>query len=169
MRSSDAQTQLTQTSLKGARVVMVDVSCRGTSNHIIQLSFTVQLVMSCPHCKKPFTTTSSLTRHLREQHEHNTTRIQCDLCHRSFVRPEHYPRHVHVLHKDAVKSQTSRCHCIENKGFHFLMLPEPNLEDNMNMDLPTNQAHLQPNSKENMTMDLPTNQAQIFRAGKSVI
>ena len=137
---------------------MVDVSCRGTSNHIIQLSFTVQLVMSCPHCKKTFTTTSSLTRHLREKHEHNTTRIQCDLCQKSFVRPEHYRRHVHVVHRQAFKSQTSRCHGIESKGFHFLMHPEPNSEDNMNMDLPTNQAHLQPNSEENMNMDLPTTQ-----------
>ena len=161
MRSNDAQKQLTQTSLKGSRLVMVDVSCRDTSNHIIQLSFTVQLVMSCPHCKKTLTTTSSLTRHLPEKHEHNTTRIQCDLCQKSFARPEHCRRHVHVVHKQAFKSQTSLCHSIDSKGFHFLMHPEPNSEDNVNMDLPTNQAHLQPNSEDNVNMDLPTNQAHL--------
>ena len=107
---------------------MVDVSCCVTSNHIIQLSFTVSLVMSCLHCKKTFTKTSSLTRHLREKHEGNTTRIQCDLCQTSFVRPEHYRRHVHVVHKQAFKSQTSPCQVIKSKPFNFPMHLQPNSE-----------------------------------------
>ena len=129
------------------------------SNHIIQLSFTVQPVMSCPHCKKTFTKTSSLTRHLRERHERNTARIQCDLCQKSFVHLEHYRRYVHVVHNRAFTSQTSQCHGIESKGFHVLMHLEPNSDEHMNIDLPTNQAHLEPNSEEHMNMDLPTNQA----------
>ena len=120
---------------------MVDVSCCVTTNYIIQLSFTVSLVMSCPHCKKTFTKTTSLTRHLREKHEGNTTRIQCDLCQRSFARPEHYRRHVRVVHKQAFKSQTSPYQVIKSKPFNFPMRLQPNSEKNINMDSPTNQAH----------------------------
>ena len=46
---------------------------------------------------------------------------------------------------------------VDPELFALLMPPEANSEDNMNMnmDLPTNQAHLHPNSEETMTMDIP--------------
>ena len=100
--------------------------------------------MPCPRCKKIFTTNCSLTRHLQEKHWDYTTRIQCELCQKSFSRPEHYQRDVCTLHKQPFKSQPSPCHVIGSKPFDLAVHFQANSEGNTNMGLPTNQSHPMP-------------------------
>ena len=100
--------------------------------------------MSCPRCKKIFTAKCSLTRHLREKHWDYTTRIQCELCHKSFVRPEHYRRHVRKLHKHTFKSQPSPCHVGESNPLYHPLHVQTNSEGNTDMGPPKNQTHAMP-------------------------
>ena len=83
-------------------------------------SLLISAMATCQQCQQTFARTSSLTRHLREKHGQNQSRIECGECARTFSRAEHYRRHVRTQHNQAFTLPSYPCPACPNKIFNRL-------------------------------------------------